>query len=432
MVYILLRGLRSMPRLPAAVLALMVAAALVADVTCAAPPAASDANVSTAAPGPLPSADKWSYAYSAYGEPKYPRGFSAFRLRQSRRAEGRHALSAAIPTGARASTSSTRTRSRGSARGRGHPDVRDAHGALGRRARTRCTACSPRRCWCPPDKSSITFRINPKARFYNGDPVTAAGRQAPFRHADEQGGIAAVRDALAGVASATVLDERTIRFDLTDRTDRHDLQGRWPAGVLAQVGAGADGKPKPFDQIVNEYPITSGPYTIGAADPGGASTSSATRTTGRATSACARPVQLRSHRLPLLPGQRDRDGGVQGRRVRLPAWSTRRRRWVRAARRAEVGRRPHRQADVSRTASARACSRTSSTCAGRSSRTSACARRSTYATTSRRSTSTRSTSAPTACSPTRSSRRRAALGRASSRCSSRFARSCRRRCSAPP
>ncbi len=27
-----------------------------------------------------------------------------------------------------------------------------------------------------PDKSSITFRINPKAHFTNGDPVTAAGR----------------------------------------------------------------------------------------------------------------------------------------------------------------------------------------------------------------------------------------------------------------
>ncbi len=32
----------------------------------------------------------------------------------------------------------------------------------------------------PPDKSSITFRINPKARFYNGDPVTAADVKHSF------------------------------------------------------------------------------------------------------------------------------------------------------------------------------------------------------------------------------------------------------------
>ena len=31
---------------------------------------------------------------------------------------------------------------------------------------------------------------------------------------------------------------------------------------------GADGKPKPFDQVIDEYPITSGPYTIASADSG--------------------------------------------------------------------------------------------------------------------------------------------------------------------
>ena len=32
-----------------------------------------------------------------------------------------------------------------------------------------------------PDKSSITFRLHPKARFYNGDPVTAGRRQVQLR-----------------------------------------------------------------------------------------------------------------------------------------------------------------------------------------------------------------------------------------------------------
>ena len=33
-------------------------------------------------------------------------------------------------------------------------------------------------------------------------------------------------------------------------------------------GMGADGKPKPFDQVIDEYPITTGPYTIASADSG--------------------------------------------------------------------------------------------------------------------------------------------------------------------
>ena len=33
-------------------------------------------------------------------------------------------------------------------------------------------------------------------------------------------------------------------------------------------GLGPDGKHKPFDEIVDGYPITIGPYTISAVDPG--------------------------------------------------------------------------------------------------------------------------------------------------------------------
>ena len=36
-----------------------------------------------------------------------------------------------------------------------------------------------------PDKSSITFRLNAKARFSNGDPVTQRRREVQLRHADQ-------------------------------------------------------------------------------------------------------------------------------------------------------------------------------------------------------------------------------------------------------
>ena len=44
-----------------------------------------------------------------------------------------------------------------------------------------------------PDKSSITFRLNPKARFNNGDPVTAADVKYQLRHADEPAGATRLR-----------------------------------------------------------------------------------------------------------------------------------------------------------------------------------------------------------------------------------------------
>ncbi|MCU0277538.1 MAG: multicopper oxidase domain-containing protein, partial [Candidatus Nanopelagicales bacterium] len=69
-----------------------------------------------------------------------------------------------------------------------------------------------------PDKSWIAFRINPKARFINGDPVTAADVAHSFEMLTSKEVSPATRTQLEGVAGATVLDARTIRFDLKERT----------------------------------------------------------------------------------------------------------------------------------------------------------------------------------------------------------------------
>jgi hypothetical protein len=111
----------------------------------------------------------------------------------------------------------------------------------------------------PPDRSSITFRLNPKARFINGDPVTAADVKHSFDMITSKGASPVYRSQYEGVKGAVVLDERTIRFDLSDRT--HDTiinVGTLPV-FSHKWGMGADGKPKPFDQVIDEYPITSGP-----------------------------------------------------------------------------------------------------------------------------------------------------------------------------
>ena len=66
-----------------------------------------------------------------------------------------------------------------------------------------------------------------------------------------------------------MIDSRTIRFDLRERSN----DTVFTVGVTLKVfspkwAIGADGKIKPLDTIVTEYPITTGPYTIAAAESG--------------------------------------------------------------------------------------------------------------------------------------------------------------------
>ena len=70
-----------------------------------------------------------------------------------------------------------------------------------------------------PDKSSISFRLHPKAHFSNGDAVTAADVKHSF---EQQAGPYAApgsQSALAVVDKVVVLDERTLRFDLKDKSN---------------------------------------------------------------------------------------------------------------------------------------------------------------------------------------------------------------------
>ena len=120
----------------------------------------------------------------------------------------------------------------------------------------------------PPDKSSITFRIHPKARFYNGDPVTAADVKHSYDMLVSKGAAPAIRAQFQGVKGAQIVDERTIRFDLTDRSDDAIFNlGTLPV-FSRKWGLTADGKQKPLDEIVTDYPITTGAYTIASTDSG--------------------------------------------------------------------------------------------------------------------------------------------------------------------
>ncbi len=119
-----------------------------------------------------------------------------------------------------------------------------------------------------PDLSSITFRIHPKARYSNGDPVNAADVKHVYEMLTGKWAAPAYRIILGGVALATVLDDRTIRFDLKERTPDTIFNVAGLPVFSRKWGQGPDGKPRQFDEIVNDYPITTGPYTIAAVDSG--------------------------------------------------------------------------------------------------------------------------------------------------------------------
>ena len=119
-----------------------------------------------------------------------------------------------------------------------------------------------------PDFSAIGFRLHPKARFTNGDPVTAADVKHSFEMLTSAHASPTYATALAGVARAVIEDERTIRFELAER-NRDTLFKIGALPVFSRKwGLKPDGTRTRFDEIVEEIPITSGPYTIAKADSG--------------------------------------------------------------------------------------------------------------------------------------------------------------------
>ena len=113
------------------------------------------------------------------------------------------------------------------------------------------------------DKLSVTFRLNPKARFSNGDPVLALDVKHSFDTLMSKLAGPTFRSYWVDVRQAVVVSDLVIRFDFKRKnSELHMIVGQLP------VFSRAWGKGKPFDQITMDPPIASGPYSIGAIDLG--------------------------------------------------------------------------------------------------------------------------------------------------------------------
>ncbi|MGL4241817.1 MAG: extracellular solute-binding protein, partial [Beijerinckiaceae bacterium] len=113
-----------------------------------------------------------------------------------------------------------------------------------------------------PDRSWVEFRLNPKAAFADGKPITAEDVKFTFELLREKGR-PAQRNAYRRVKDIAVKDERTIRFTFTDS------DGELPM-LLALMPALArhDVNRETFDQPTFKPPLGSGPYVLADLDPG--------------------------------------------------------------------------------------------------------------------------------------------------------------------
>ena len=112
-----------------------------------------------------------------------------------------------------------------------------------------------------PDRLSATFHLNEKARFHNGAPVLAADVLHSFTQLTSKLAAPQYRTIYAEVKSVTVVSERVVRFDfLTPNPELPLVVGGMP--VFSRDWGRVNGQATPFDKMVSEVPIGSGPYKV--------------------------------------------------------------------------------------------------------------------------------------------------------------------------
>jgi microcin C transport system substrate-binding protein len=114
-----------------------------------------------------------------------------------------------------------------------------------------------------PDGLTATFRLRKEAKFHNGDPVLAADVKYTYDTLMGPYTSPAYKTAFEDVAGCEVVDERTVRFRFKKPNRELPLTVGGIAVFSRKWGADASGKAKPFDQVVTDIPIGSGPYKIG-------------------------------------------------------------------------------------------------------------------------------------------------------------------------
>jgi microcin C transport system substrate-binding protein len=114
-----------------------------------------------------------------------------------------------------------------------------------------------------PDQLSITFKLNPAAKFSNGDAIGAQDVKYSFDTLMSKEASPMWRNYWADVKQLVVVDPLTVRFEFKNRNrELHMICGSVP------VFSRKWGQGKKFSEIVTDVPIGSGPYIIEKVDFG--------------------------------------------------------------------------------------------------------------------------------------------------------------------
>ena len=117
----------------------------------------------------------------------------------------------------------------------------------------------------PDDVSSVTFRMNPDARWHDGEPVTVDDVIWSFNKAKEVNPNVAQYYANVVSAEETAPGEVTFTFDTTDNLELPKIMGQ--LGVYPRhwwEGTDASGNQRDIGRPTMEPPLGSGPYKIGS------------------------------------------------------------------------------------------------------------------------------------------------------------------------
>lgn len=118
------------------------------------------------------------------------------------------------------------------------------------------------------DRLSVSFHLNPLARFSNGRPVLAQDVKDSFETLISKLASPMYRSVYADVAKVVVVGEREVRFEFRQPNAELPLiVGTMP--VFSKTwGRQADGRTLSFDKLGFDRPVSSGPYQIEKFEPG--------------------------------------------------------------------------------------------------------------------------------------------------------------------
>ncbi len=119
-----------------------------------------------------------------------------------------------------------------------------------------------------PDGMSVTFHLNPHARFSNGDPVTAADVKFSFDVLKSPQAAPQFPAYYADIIRAVAVDPASVRFDFRRPSRELPLIAAGVPVFSRKWGLRPDGTRVRFDQLAFEPPIGSGPYVIERYDSG--------------------------------------------------------------------------------------------------------------------------------------------------------------------